>query len=261
MDWVEDFYSRTGRWWGPAESRVGERDHRRLGTMERLCGPGPKRVLELGSSYGNTAAVMAQAGHDVVGIEISDRIEFARPYERQAGAGSLRFVRGDFYRATVDGPFDVVCYWNGFGVGTDADQRRLLGRIAGEWLAPGGVALIDVANPTGWINAAGVEERRAADPAAGYDYDVSERVDFDPVRGRMVDTWWRTKAPDERWSQDIRCYAPADVALLLEGTGLRLALVELDGEELDPQWAYTSAHPIWTRHEYLVKLAKAAAER
>ena len=261
MDWAEGFYSRTGQWWGPAESGVGERDYRRLATMERLCGRSPMRILDLGSSYGNTAAVMAQAGHDVVGIEISDRIDFARRYEQQAGAGSLRFVRGDFSQATFDEPFDVVCYWNGFGVGTDADQRWLLGRIADAWLAPAGAALIDVANPACWIKAVGAKEPLAADAAEGYDYDVSEHVDFDPVRSRMIDTWWQTETPDDRWSQAIRCYAPADFALLLEGTGLRLDLMELDGEELEPQQAYTSAHPMWTRHEYLVKLTKAAAER
>jgi hypothetical protein len=64
---------------------------------------------------------MAHAGHDVVGIEISDRITFARQYEGQAGDGSLQFVHGDFYQASFDHPFDVVCYWNGFGVGADAD--------------------------------------------------------------------------------------------------------------------------------------------
>ncbi len=117
-----------------------------------------------------------------------------------------------------------------------------------------------MANPVCWINGVGAKEHLAADPAAGYDYGVSEHVDFDPVRSRMIDTWWQTETPAERWSQAIRCYAPTDFALLLEGTGLRLDLMELDGEELDPQRAYTSAHPMWTRQEYLVKLTKTAAE-
>ncbi|MGH2558717.1 MAG: class I SAM-dependent methyltransferase [Thermomicrobiales bacterium] len=260
MDWTQRFYSRTGRWWGPAESCIGPRDHQRRATIERLCGPRRQRILDLGSSYGTTAAVLAHAGHEVVGVEISERIDFARQYERQATNGSPRFVRADFYEAAFDEPFDVVCYWNGFGIGDDADQRRLLRRIAGVWLKPDGVALIDVANPTCWINWAGDEENRTADPTAGYAYNVSERTDFDPVRNRFVDTWWQTETPSEHLSQSIRCYAPLDFLLLLEGTGLKLDRMELDGEELDVHRTSTSAHPLWTAHEYLVKLSRNRVE-
>jgi hypothetical protein len=212
--------------------------------------------LELGSAYGNTAVVLAQAGHDVVGVELTDRIDFARQYEAHAGEGSLTFVKGDFYRTAFGERFDVVCYWNGFGVGTDADQRRLLRRIADVWLQPCGIALIDVANPTGWIGWAGEEHHRTADPANGYPYDVSERIDFDPVRNRFVDTWWRTDRPGERWSQDIRCYAPVDFLLLLEGVGLTLEAMEVDGDALDPRQPHSSAHRLWRAHEYLVKLGR-----
>lgn len=255
MDWIKEFYSTTGTWWGPAESQITERDYQRLHILERLCGPGPWRVLELGSSCGATAMVMAQAGHDVVGIEISDRIAFARQYEGQCG-GSPRFVNDDFYHASFDHPFDVVCYWNGFGVGADADQRRLLRRMADEWLADHGIVLVDVANPVRWITWAGDEEQLAAAPDQGYRYDVSQRIDFDPVRNRFIDTWWETNSPERALSQDIRCYAPADFMLLLEGTGLKLDRLEVDGQELRLDARQMSSHPLWTNHEYLAKLSK-----
>ena len=50
----------------------------------------------------------------------------------------MEMVRADFYTVALDGRFDVVCCWEVFGLGDDADQRRLLRRIEAEWLAPGG---------------------------------------------------------------------------------------------------------------------------
>ena len=77
MQWAKDFYSKTGRWWGPAEANITERDRERAITIKRLI-PSVRKVLELGSGYGNTAAACAEAGIKVVGIEISDRYDFSR---------------------------------------------------------------------------------------------------------------------------------------------------------------------------------------
>ncbi len=41
----------------------------------------------------------------------------------------------------------------------------------------------------------------------------------------MADRWWRPGREAESITQSLRCYTPADLRLLLEGTGL--ALVEL----------------------------------
>ena len=216
MDWVKDFYSRTGTWWGPAEARVTDRDHGRVAQVHARVGDEPKRILELGSGYGTTAAALAGAGHTVTAVELSDRVRFGVGHDR------LTVVKEDFYTVRLDREFDVVCYWNGFGVGSDADQRRLLGRIAAEWLRPGGTALIDVFNPFVWAGWHGEEEHRLPDPAAGYAYELRERVTFDPVTCTATDTWWVADRPDEAISQVLRCYSPADLALLTEGTGLRL---------------------------------------
>lgn len=252
MEWVKDFYSTTGGWWAEAESGVGDWDRARAATLSRWGGAGAHRVLELGSGYGNTAAAIAAAGHDVTGVEISDRIAAA---ERHATSDSPRFVKADFYQVELSGRFDVVCYFNGFGVGTDADQRRLLRRIAGEWLTETGVALIDVSNPFVWASWDGDEELLTARPEAGYHYELRQLNRFDPVGGRAVDTWWRTDEPERRITQDLRCYTPADLRLLLEGTGLRLDTVVVGDAELDPDAPHVSHRPLLTdRHEYLAVL-------
>jgi SAM-dependent methyltransferase len=225
VDWVKGFYSRTGAWWGPAEAQITERDHHRVSLLHEHAGAGPKRVLELGSGYGTTAVATARAGHVVTAVEVSDRADFTEGIARDVAPGTLTVVKDDFYTVDLPGPFDVVTYWNGFGVGSDADQRRLLTMVAGRWLRRGGVALIDVFNPFVWARWDGDEEHRTPEPGTGYEHELFERTTFDAVTCTAVDTWWDAANPDDRISQVLRCYTPADLTLLLAGTGLRLTSV------------------------------------
>jgi SAM-dependent methyltransferase len=258
MDWVPSFYSTTGRWWGGAESAITERDHMRAATIARLARPAPADLLELGCAYANSAAAAADAGYRVVGVEISDRLTFADRH--RAGRPSLELVQGDFYEVDLGRTFDVVVYWNGFGVGSDADQRRLLRRIADEWLRPDGVALVDIASPFGWARwaAEGDADEHDPDPARGYVHrGIKERIDFDPVNNHAVDSWWEKPEPERVHTQRIRCYAPADLRLLLEGTGLELDHVEVGGQPLDLDAHHTMSSPLWDANEYLVRLRHA----
>ena len=265
MDWVEGFYSRTGAWWGQAESAVSARDTDRLAVLERHTNrlahdhASPLRILDLGSSYGSTAFVMAQAGHDVTGVELSERIAFTERLDRTAITGALRFVQADFYTFEDDIRFDVITYWNGFGIGSDADQRRLLRRMAERWLRPGGFVLLDVFNPVRCAQWVGDEEIRDARPDAGYPYSVHERTDFDPASNRFIDTWWEAGHPDAPISQSLRCYSPADLLLLLEGTGFHALVFEAGGTPfmLGVAGVLEPDHPLWRHHEYLAVLAVA----
>jgi SAM-dependent methyltransferase len=254
VDWVRDFYGTTGGWWGRAESAVRERDHHRVRLLADLTGGGPKRVLELGAGYGATAAAMARAGHAVTAVEISDRVRFADRFADDIASGSLTIVHEDFYTVALSGRFDVVCYWNGFGVGSDADQRRLLRRVAREWLTPDGTALIDISNPFVWARWDGELEHRPARPDDGYDHELYESTAFDPVTCTAVDTWWPAADPDQRISQVLRCYTPADLALLLEGTGLILTRIAAGGQTWTPQPRPGLSALLQECHEYLAVL-------
>lgn len=133
MDWINKFYSRTGKWWGPAEVReITDRDRQRAASIKKWCGSGKKTVLELGSGYGNTAAATAEAGHDVIAVEISDRADFSEQFTKQKYKGSLKVIKEDFYNLKLDEKVDIVTYWNGFGIGEDSDQQRLLRKTADE---------------------------------------------------------------------------------------------------------------------------------
>lgn len=254
MDWVGDFYSRTGHWWGEAEAGIGPRDLARVEVLHGRLGSEPRWMLELGCGYGNTAAAFAEAGHTVTAVELTDRAEYAAAHVERLG-GRLRIVRGDFYEVAFAGRFDVVAYWNGFGVGSDADQRRLLSRIADEWLAPGGTALVDVFNPLVWARWDGDAEVLRADPARGYRHELTQRIGFDPVSCTAVDTWADAADPGREISQRLRCYSPADLRLLLEGTGLALSGIVVGGETVDLEADHAgNAALLREHHEYLAVL-------
>ncbi len=217
MDWIERFYEQQAVLIGASQ---GVQDHHRtkVEVIARLAGPGRKRILELGAGRGENAAAAADLGHDVVAVELVPSL-VVEAQTLAAGRESLRVLGGSFYVVEPPGPFDVVAYWDGFGVGEDEDQRLLLCRIA-EWLAPGGCALVDVYNPlyaaqtVGRTNAFG-EARR--------------RYGFDPAACRWLDTFWREGAEDEAVTQSLRCYTPADLGMLLRGTGLRIDDYEIAG--------------------------------
>ncbi len=211
--WVQPFYALQSRW--TANLPTGDDDIARLQAIHRHAGSGPHRILELGAGGGQSAFLAATVGHDVTAIElVAERAARARALA--ANARTLTVLEGSFYDVPIDGAFDLVLYWDGFGVGDDADQRVLLRRIA-NWLAPHGSALIDVYSP--WFAAASVGREMAFDGAR-------RRYDYEAEGNRWLDTWWPEDAPEQALTQSLRCYAPADFRLLLEGTGLELQGVD-----------------------------------
>jgi SAM-dependent methyltransferase len=254
--WVKDFYDQAGVWWGADPQEAGVHQTR-VQTVERLCGKGSKKVLELGAGPGATAAAFADAGHNVTAVELSPtRAVYARELAKTPRKGSLTVLEADFYTIELKERFDVVCVWETFGLGTDADQRRLLERIANEWLRPAGHVLMEVYSPVRPAREAGTERRLA--PLAGVPGSVEmiNRCHFDPVHSRWIDEWIPVEAPERSLAQAIRCYTPADFLLLLEGTSLAVKHIEVDGQALDIQSsAIAVSHPLLNAWCYLVQLA------
>jgi SAM-dependent methyltransferase len=190
-------------------------------------------VLELGAGSGRSAAALADAGHDVVAVELSpSRAALAGRIAGEPRAGRLSAIQGDFYTIALPGPFDAVVCWETFGLGSDEDQRRLLRRIAGEWLAGEGRALVEVYHPARPTRDAGTEERLPPLPGVPGSVEMFERCHFDALHSRWIDEWVPVAAPEQALAQSIRCYTPADLSLLIEGTGLTIDRLELDGNPL-----------------------------
>jgi SAM-dependent methyltransferase len=248
MDWVPEFYRRQYEW-SDWRNRWADFDPAALDphvdAVRRLAGAGPKRILELGPGTGSTAAALAHAGHDVVTIELQSMLaEHIAELARGVEGGSLLSLTGDFYEIDPGGPFDVVAYFDGFGLGTDEDQRRLLRRIGG-WLTPGGCGLIDVLTPWHFAKTAGGEEEFPEGSGVHY------REGFDADGSRMTEEMWRAGEEDDVVTQSLRCYSPADLRLLLEGTDLGLVEIEPYGD----QW-YGEPAALEDAMVYLAKLAR-----
>ncbi len=258
QDWVKDFYTQSGIWWGRDPQASGTHAER-LEIVTRLCPPHTKRILDLGCGPGRTAAVLATAGYDVVGVELNPTdAAYSRELLQTPRKGRLVFVEADFYTVELPGQFDVVTCWQAFGFGSDADQRHLLKRIADKWLSPDGCILMDVYNPTGPARDAGQERRLAPLKGVPGSVEMIERCHYDPVQGRWIDEWQPTANPQKALAQTLRCYTPADLILLLEGTGLRLQRVEIAGQAVDVQANRITLSTEWFKNDYnyLVQLCR-----
>ena len=72
MEWAKDFYTKQAAWLDlPARWATlpvvdpPQKARRRAAAIERLAGPGAKRVLELGCGAGIVAGAIAHLGHSV----------------------------------------------------------------------------------------------------------------------------------------------------------------------------------------------------
>ncbi|WP_284140693.1 class I SAM-dependent methyltransferase [Virgibacillus sp. LDC-1] len=246
MNWVNNFYEKQFSILKDGSKITAY--HKNLVTeLEKQVNKPIQTILELGAGSGELAITAAQEGYHVTAIELIPSI--VKHMEEQAKQtnlnGSLTPICGDFYTVDVPASFDVVLYLDGFGVGSDQDQKRLLQRIA-SWLKPDGCALIDIYSPWYWIKAAG-QQMKIGEAFRKYDYDSEEM--------RMIDTWW-TDSEEEAFYQSLRCYGPADLKLLLENTGLELVgFIPGGGLDYDTM-EYHEKLPLNEAMSYRVKLMK-----
>jgi len=215
MDWTRAFYHKQAAWSNAYPGEITAWHRARAQRVREVIGAAPKNILELGAGSGQDALALAELGYDIVAVEREPLLtaRFQQLLAQRPPRGHVRVIEDDFYRVTLpQGHFDAVCYWDGFGIGTDADQRRLLKRIR-RWLKPEGLALLDIYTP--WH----------ASLSAGYSETIGQArrtYGFDAEHCRWLDTWTHE---GESVTQSLRCYSPADLRLLLEGTGLTLVQI------------------------------------
>lgn len=220
LSWTRDFYTKQAEWSGAYWGGVEEWHRRKAKWVQTVLGPPPQRILELGAGGGQDAIALAEQGYEVVAVEqVPALVQHIHKLRRQHPKAQVEVVEDDFYRVELPAAsFDAVCYWDGFGIGTDEEQRVLLKRIC-TWLCPKGIALIDVYTP--WHAAKSIGH--------GGRVGKAQRVyDFDGEGCRWIDRWW-VEETGESIEQSLRCYSPADLRLLLEGTGLKLVSVKAGG--------------------------------
>jgi SAM-dependent methyltransferase len=228
IDEIRAFYDSAISWWGESWYE-GHNLAGRLALIERMAGKGSKRVLDLGAGSGETASYLAARGYKVTAVDASPAC--AECIRRRAGnEKGLEVYEGDFLSLRVPGTFDAVCLFESFGLGTDSEQRALLSRIAEEWLAPGGCAIVDVYHPYGPTRENGTSIRLDRLEGIPGSVDMTEYTFYDGVEGRWIDLWEPVGNKEASRRQSIRCYTPADLALLLDGTGMRIDKVEFESK-------------------------------
>ncbi len=220
MWWTRDFYTKQAEWSGAYYGGVTQWHRRKAEQARAILGAPPQYILELGAGGGQNAIALAEIGYKVIAIEqVSLLVQHLHELRRQYPQAQVEVIEGDFYQVDMpESSFDGVCYWDGFGIGTDEEQRTLLKRIYA-WLRPSGRALIDVYTP--WHAAKSVGYREQVGKA-------EREYGFDGEGCRWIDRWWLEET-GESIEQSLRCYSPADLRLLLEGTGLELVHVEPGG--------------------------------
>jgi SAM-dependent methyltransferase len=252
MDWALEFYTKQNQWSGVYEEAINDGHRLKASWIAEFTGPGKKRILELGSGGGQVAAAMADLGHDVIAVEQAPMLcAHAQTLAAVKRVGQLTVVQASFYEVTLEGLFDVICYYDGFGIGSDADQRRLLKRVA-TWLTPTGSALFEIGTP--WYIA-------SVDGRGWTVGEAERRYNFDADGCRWVDTWWPIGKPEEAVQQSLRCYSPADLRMLLEPTGLQLQQIKPGGTVDWEQGKWLASVPLGKALNYLAQLKLSGSDK
>ena len=210
-------------------------------------GAAEKTLLELGSGGGQNAAAAAEAGFQVTALEILPELcQSARRFCREDLAGSLKIINTDFYCYQPEKYFDIITYWDGFGTGSDRDQRHLL-QLLQSWLNPDGFVLLEVYTPWYWARQAGKTQNLKG---------ILREYGFDASGCRLLDTWYPEGEKSQAVTQSLRCYSPADLALLLENSKLEITRVEPGGAVDEENGQYLEEVPLGKAMQYLAKLEK-----
>ena len=209
---------------GEARAQVGR-------LLEVLALPSGARVLDLACGQGRHAALLAEVGHDVTGLDLSrSLLQVAQRAARAAGlptrptrasgGGALRYRHGDMRRLPTAWRerFDaVVNLFTSFGFFDDpADDARVIAGVA-RALRPGGTFIWQGGSRDGvmarflggdrWTSTDGTE--------------VVQVRDFDPLTGFLtIRSTWTRRRTVERRAHRIRLYTADRLAELMRGVGL-----------------------------------------
>lgn len=247
MDWVKTFYGTQNEWFGVYLGEVEESHRERAALINRMTSIDTKQILELGAGGGQTAIALAELGHEVSMVELlEESVLHAEKLSHQMKV-AINIQQGDFYTINYQQSFDLICYFDSFGIGTDEDQRRLLKRIE-MWLKPEGCVIIEVGATGYW---AGVGNGKIMDLGACF-----RQYDFDAENSKLVDSWWRKDYPEMVVRQYLRCYTPVDFKLLLQGTGLKMVGIEAGGRIDYDQMEFIKKAKLEEAMTYYVKLCK-----
>lgn len=203
-------------------------------------------VLELGAGKGFVANELAKEGKQVTTIELVEEIT---DYARRHAHEGVNVLNADFYQVQLPQQFDAVLYLDGFGVGNDADQLRLLERIH-HWLTDDGYALIDIYEPNYWQKTSGIEMY------VSHDKKGMRKYGYDEESRRMTDTWWQVNEPSQYVTQSLACYSPEEINELCKQANLQIIAYYPSGAMDYDTWTYTEVATLNECWSYRIKVRK-----
>lgn len=178
------------------------------------------RVLDVGCGTGGHLDRLAQLGLSGVGVDLNERmIEHARSTRPH-----LTFELADMRDLAFDAEFDaVVCLCTTFCYNTtNEDVARSLGAFH-RALRPGGLVVIDVFNPIGFIQTRGYLDRMEEEwPSSGVRYVTEHRID--EVRQLQVATQSVVRGDGEVVQSDVtefRLFFPQELRYFLDSNGFQ----------------------------------------
>lgn len=223
--WYEEFFNEF--YWVLADAEyTSERTARELSYLSASSAElGPRlNVLDLGCGQGRHAIPLANAGHNVLGVDVSNWA-LARAMARVGGERVL-WQAGDLLRSRFDGfgrPDLVVCIQS-FGWGSDAQQLSMLRRLS-RCMAPRGRLVLDHSDVS-WI-------LRNYVPKATFqtgDLQFEFQRNYSQATGRSCGTIEvrRCGQPVATLRDSIRLYSTVELIALLREAGFEVEGIDAD---------------------------------
>jgi SAM-dependent methyltransferase len=192
------------------------------------------RVLELGCGSGRLLLPLAQAGHEVLGLDLSAPL-LAMAAQALAGYAGVQLVQGDMRQFVLeDKGWDTAVVFCNTLLHLDPTELGQMLHTTARHLRPGGRLLIDIPNP--FLLAELEDEAESEDEAEP----AWEREFVDPATGELVAQYSSTKtdvAGQRLWitwqflvAGQVRArhtavyhyYYPHQLQLALQAAGFRL---------------------------------------
>jgi SAM-dependent methyltransferase len=210
--------------------------------IARWHGGSAKSVLDIGCGTGGHALVLAERGHEVVGVDLSPAM-LERAREKASAAGqAIEFVEGDARSFDLGRTFDVATFFFAvLGYQQTTDDVRAALASARRHLEPGGLLFLDIWNGPGVVaDPPGTRERVFDTPDGPVTRIASSDLD---VRRQIATVHYRLECegrePEEE-THVMRFFFPAELELLMDLEGFELLALSpaasLDGDAGRDDW-------------------------
>ena len=245
--WQTYFDAGYEREYEPLFDLVEDR-HQVARLMELLELPSGSRVLDLACGQGRHAHLLAEAGFNVDGLDLSPHL-LERAKARGTGR-TLRYRRGDMRKlpAAWTGRFDaVVNLFTSFGFFADPrDDARVL-RECARVLKPGGVMIWQGGSRDGVM-----AKFLSSDWWTTRDGTIiAQDRSFDPLTGFLtIESRWQGRRTTEHREHRIRLYTASRMAELMLESGL----------VVEQAWESFTDRPLTRRSSEMLLLARALIE-